>query len=209
MKKIIRTCCQSSHCECGVLVQGDDGRITKITGDPQHPSTKGFVCVKAQAQLQLIDHADRLRHPLKRVGERGSGKWERISWDEALSGIAEKFEKIREAYSPESIATIHGTGPRSSTPATTLLAHALGSPNVISTDLHICFAPSTLVGVCTFGQSVMMEVGPDYLAAECILVWGANPMASHGPRGRGIVEAKKRGGRLIVVDPPPIPLAKQ
>lgn len=209
MEKTIRTCCQSSHCECGVLVQVKDGKVAKIMGDPQHPFTRGYVCVKAQAQHQLIYHADRLKVPLKRIGERGSGKWERISWEEALNGIAGKLEEIKNGYAPESIASIHGTGPRSATPATTLLAHALGSPNVISTDLHICYAPSTIVGVCTFGHSVMMEVGPDYGAAECILVWGANPVASHGPRGRDILEAKKRGAKLIVVDPRRIELAKQ
>ena len=209
MKNVIRTCCQSSHCECGVLVQVEDGKVTKITGDPQHPSSKGFICVKAKAQPQLIDHADRLRYPLKRIGERGSGKWARVSWDEALTGIAAKLEKVKEAYALESIATIHGTGPRSASPATTLLAHALGSPNVISTDLHICFAPSTVAGVCTFGHSVMMEVGPDYAATQCIVVWGGNPIASHGPRGQDILDAKKRGAKLIVIDPRRIHLAKQ
>ena len=209
MEKIIRTCCQSSHCECGVLVHVTDGKVTKIAADPQHPFTRGFICVKAQAQPEALYHPDRLKYPLRRVGEKGSGKWERISWEEALQGIAAKLGEVKETYAPESFASIHGTGPRSSTAATTLLAHALGSPNVISTDLHICYAPSTLVGVCTFGHSVMMEVGPDYLAANCILVWGANPMASHGPRGRDILEAKKRGAKLIVVDPRLIPLARQ
>jgi len=209
MEKIVRTCCQSSHCECGVLVHVEDGKVKKIEGDPNHPSTKGFICVKTKAQPQLIYHPDRLKYPQKRIGARGSGKWKRISWDEALNGIADSLTKIKEQYAPESIATIHGTGPRSSTPATTLIAHALGSPNVISTDLHICYAPSTVVGVCTFGHSVMMEVGPDYGASHCMLVWGANPQASHGPRGRDILDAKKRGSKLIVVDPREIPLARK
>jgi anaerobic selenocysteine-containing dehydrogenase len=209
MEKIMRTCCQSSHCECGVLVHVENGKVTKIAGDPDHPFTKGFICVKAQAQPQLIYHTDRLKYPLTRAGERGSGKWKRISWEEALDSIATKLTEIKEAYAPESIASIHGTGPRSSTPASTVLAHALGSPNVISTDLHICYAPSTVVGVCTFGHSVMMEVGPDYGAAQCVLVWGANPVASHGPRGRDILDAKKRGAKLIVVDPRRIQLAQK
>ena len=209
MEKVIRTCCQSSHCECGVRVHVEDGKVTSIVGDPQHPFTRGFACVKARAQHQLIYHADRLKYPLKRAGERGSGKWERISWEEALRGMATKLGEIKEAYPPESFASIHGTGPRSATPACTLLTHALGSPNVISTDLHICYAPSTIVGVCTFGHSVLMEAGPDYLESRCILVWGANPVASHGPRGRDILEAKKRGAKLIVVDPRRTALASQ
>ena len=79
MEKIVRTCCQSSHCECGVLVRVKDGRITEIKGDPDHPVTRGFICVKAQAQPQLIYHPDRVKYPMKRAAERGSGKWQRVS----------------------------------------------------------------------------------------------------------------------------------
>ena len=209
MKEIIRTCCQSSHCECGVLVHVEDGKVVKIEGDPDHPFTRGFVCVKSQAQPELIYHPDRIKYPLKRAGEKGSGKWERISWDEALDGIAAGLTKVKEKYAPESIAGDHGTGPRQSSLATSLLAHALGSPNVISTDLHICYAPSVVMGTCTLGHSVMMEVGPDYLNAECIMAWGANPLASHPPRGRDLLTARKRGAKLIVVDPRRTRLAKE
>ncbi|UCH07860.1 MAG: molybdopterin-dependent oxidoreductase, partial [Deltaproteobacteria bacterium] len=209
MEKVVRTCCQASHCECGVLVHVKDGKVAKIEGDPNHPFSRGYICVKAQAQPQLIYHADRLKYPMKRAGERGSGKWQRVSWDEALDDIAVKLAKVRETYAPESFASIHGTGPRPSSPATTALARALGSPNVISTDFHICYAPSVLMGLCTLGHSVMMEVGPDYRAAECIMVWGGNPVNSHGPRGRDVLEAKRRGAKLIVIDPRRIQLAQK
>jgi len=209
MEKVVRTCCQSSHSECGVLVHVRDGKVAKIEGDPNHPFSRGYICVKAQAQPQLIYHADRLKYPMKRAGERGSGKWQRVSWDQALDDIAVKLTKVRETYAPESFATTHGTGPRPSSPATTALARALGSPNVISTDLHICYAPSVLMGICTLGHSVLMEVGPDYRAAECIIVWGGNPVNSHGPRGRDVLDAKRRGAKLIVIDPRRIQLAQK
>jgi anaerobic selenocysteine-containing dehydrogenase len=209
MEKVVRTCCQSSHSECGVLVHVKDGKVTKIEGDPNHPFTRGYVCVKAQAQPQLIYHPDRVTYPMKRAGERGGGKWKRVSWEEALDDIAAKLTKVKEAYAPESFASTHGTGPRPSSLATTVLAHALGSPNVISTDLHICYAPSVIMGTCTFGSPVMMEQGPDYLSADCIMIWGGNPVNSHGPRGRDALEAKKRGAKLIVVDPRRIQLAQK
>lgn len=207
MEHIVRTCCQSSHSECGVLVHVEGGKVTRIEGDPAHPFSKGFTCVKARAQADLIDHPDRVRHPLRRAGARGCGRWEQITWPEALEGIAAGLTQVKESYAPECIATIHGTGPRQSSPATAILANALGSPNVISTDLHICYAPSVLIGACTFGHSVMMELGPDYGNAKCILVWGANPQMSHGPRGRDIIDAKSRGSKLVVVDPRRTPLA--
>ena len=209
MDRVVRTVCQASHSECGVLIRIRDGVVDSISGDPDHPFTKGYVCVKAKAQPQLVYHPDRVKHPVKHVGDRGSGQWERVSWDEALDGIAATLTDVKGNYGAESIGTLHGTGPRSSYPSTTLLAHALGSPNVVSTDWHICAVPTILAETATFGQSVMLEVGPDYPAAECIVVWGGNPLNSHPPRGRDILDAKRRGAKLIVVDPRRTRLAKQ
>jgi anaerobic selenocysteine-containing dehydrogenase len=97
-----------------------------------------------------------LKYPLKRIGERGSGKWERVSWDEALDGIATGLTEVKEEYAPESIAGYHGTRPRQSSLSSTLITHARGSPNVISTDLHISYAPSVVVGTYTVGHSVIV-----------------------------------------------------
>jgi len=210
MKRIVRTTCQACHCECGVLVHVKDGIVTKVEGDPEHPMNRGFICIKGQAQPQLLYHPDRLKYPLKRAGERGGGKWERISWNEALDSIAEKLTMVKEKYGSESIASIHGTGPRAALAASSLFPFVLGSPNHISVDLHICFAPSLVAEFCTVGNSITMEQGPDYRNANCIIVWGGNPLASHPPRGNEIVEAKrKRKAKLIVIDPRQTPLASQ
>ncbi len=202
MEKVVRSICQACHCECGVLVHVRDGRVIKVEGDPEHPMNRGFICVKGRAQPQLVHHPDRLKYPARRTGERGEGKWERISWDEALGDIATRFTEIKEKYGAEAIAMIHGTGPRPSQYSTDLLASALGSPNVISVDLHICFIPSIVAEYWTYGPSTMMEKGPDYLNSDCIMVVGGNPLASHPARGVEILEAKrKRKAKLIVVDP--------
>lgn len=201
MEKIVRTVCQACHCECGVLVKVKEGAVVEIDGDPSHPMNRGFICVKGRAERERQYHSDRLKYPLKRIGDRGAGKWERISWDEALNAIAEKLSAVKDLYGSESIAAIHGTGPRRSLTAS-LLPYALGSPNRISVDLHICFAPSLVAEGLTVGHSIMMEQGPDYNNAECIIVWGANPLESHPARGREITTAKrKRNTKLIVVDP--------
>jgi thiosulfate reductase/polysulfide reductase chain A len=208
MRKIIRTVCQGCHPECGVLAHVEDGRVIKIEGDPEHPFSRGFICIKGRLHAESLYHPDRLRYPLKRAGERAGGKWERISWEQALDEIAEKLTAIKEKYGPESIATYHGTGPRVSISATSHLADALGTPNVISTDLHICLMPSMVAETFTIGHSVMMENGPDYLSANCILVIGGNPVVSHPPRGMDILEARRQHkAKLIVVDPRRISLA--
>ena len=170
---------------------------------------RGFICVKGKAEIERLYHPDRLKQPMRRTGGRGAGKWETIDWERALDEIAEKLTSIKERYTPKSIAAIHGTGPRASL-CSTLLPYALGSPNRISVDLHICYAPSLLAEGVTIGQSVLMEEGPDYLNANCIIVWGGNPLVSHPPRGREILEAKRRrGAKLIVIDPRQTELASQ
>ena len=209
MEKVVRTICQACHCECGVLAIVEQGKVVEIRGDLNHPMNRGFICVKGRAEPERLYHPERLKFPLKRAGERGSGKWERISWDQALDGIAESLTQVKEAYGSEAIAAIHGTGPRRSLTAS-LFPYALRSPNRISVDLHICFAPSLVAEGPTVGHSIMMEQGPDYGNAKCIFVWGANPLASHPPRGSDILEAKKnRKAKLIVVDPRKTTLASK
>ncbi|HEY97793.1 MAG TPA: molybdopterin-dependent oxidoreductase [Dehalococcoidia bacterium] len=203
MKNIVRSICQACHCNCGVLVHVEKGKVTKITGDPGHPMNRGFICVKGQAQPELLYHPDRLKYPMKRVGERGGGKWQRISWDDALDEIATGLTRVQEKYGADSIAVMTGTGPRTGNNTAHLFCLMLGTPNRISVDNHICFAPSTIAERYTYGtMTTMMEVGPDYQNANCIMAWGANPTDSHPPRGLEIMQAKReRDARLIVIDP--------
>ena len=86
------------HGGCGVLVHVKDGKITKIEGDPESPLSKGTICIKALAGMDLVYHPDRLKYPLRRAGERGEGKWQRISWDEALNVIADTLNGIKGEY---------------------------------------------------------------------------------------------------------------
>ncbi|MFC1917135.1 molybdopterin-dependent oxidoreductase [Chloroflexota bacterium] len=207
MEKSIRTVCQGCHSECGVIVTTVDGRIEEINGDPGNPMSRGFICARGRVQHHFTYHPDRLKYPLKK--SKGN-RWEKVSWEQALDEIADRFTKNRNTYGAHSLATMHGTGPRGSSASTRFLGPALMTPNVISTDLHICYAPSVVAEACTVGQSIMMEKGPDYLNAKCILVVGGNPLISHPPRGMDLLEAKrKKGAKLIVVDPRKTRLAKE
>ena len=202
MKKIVRTVCQGCHPECGVLVQVEDGKVTQIEGDPKHPFSRGAICQKGREYYKFTYHPDRVKHPLKRAGGKGEGKWEAISWEQALTEIAAKVTEIRDRYGPFSNGVMHGTGPRSSPSASRLLANALGTPNVVSVDLHICMVPAKVGDILTFGESITLEAGPDYLSSKCILVCGANPLISHLPRGIDILEARRNNqAKLIVIDP--------
>jgi Anaerobic dehydrogenases, typically selenocysteine-containing len=102
LKKTIRSICQACHCNCGVMVHVEDGKVTGVTGDPDHPMNRGFICVKGRAQPDLLYHPDRLKYPMRRTGERGGGKWQRISWDDALDEIAGRLAEIQGKYGAES-----------------------------------------------------------------------------------------------------------
>ena len=92
--KVVRTNCRAcGHAGCGVFVTLENGKAVNIRGDKEHPISKGYLCRKARGFIaDLQYHRDRLLYPMKRAGERGEGKWERISWDEALGTIAEKVQ---------------------------------------------------------------------------------------------------------------------
>ena len=210
MDKIVRTVCQGCHQECGVLVHLENGVVVRIAGDPNHPASKGFICVKGMNYARVAYHPDRVRYPMKRVAGKGEGKWQRVSWDEALDDIAAKLTRIKDEYGVRSLGTFHGTAPRQALFFCRLLASAMGTPNVVNTDLHICYAPSMVGEFATVGASVMQEQGPDYLSAKCILVCGGNPVISHPARGKDLLDGvKKNSAGLIVIDPRKTKLAAQ
>jgi len=207
MKKVVKSCCQGSHSECGVLVHVVDGRVVKIEGDPDHPMNKGYICPKGRNYHQFLYHPDRIKYPLKRTGARGEGKWGRISWPEALDIIAYKLNEIRKKDGPLAITTSMGTGPKGHEFMIFQLAYALGCNAMNVT--HMCYIPSHIAGMITMGASNAQERGPDYLNSKCIIVWGGNPIVSHPPRGRDILQAKKNGAKLIVIDPRQTTLASK
>src|SRR3990170_7108646 len=102
-RKIVKTTCKSCHGGCGVLVTVEDGVITHIEGNPEAP-TRGTMCSKGLSSIQHVDNPFRLKYPLKRDGEKGEGKWKRISWDEALDTISDKMKEAIEKNGPFSIA---------------------------------------------------------------------------------------------------------
>ena len=94
-EKVVRTICQGCMSECGVLVHVEDGKVTKIRGNPDDPNTDGALCVKGVTYGELVYHPERVLYPLKRVGERGEGRWERIAEEDARG-----FTTYRERWVP-------------------------------------------------------------------------------------------------------------
>jgi thiosulfate reductase/polysulfide reductase chain A len=210
--KIVKTVCSTCYCSCGVLAQVKNGRVVEIKGDPEHPSSKGALCPRGLSALELLYHPDRLNYPLKRVGMRGEGKWQRITWDEALDTISERFTAIKERYGPEAICITNGAALYHNLGTSRYMAYALGTPNYINA-AYICFMPSAMAALATTGFKVPITatevINEEALNSSCILLWGANPRVSVPyPVGEGIFEVKKRGTKLIVIDPRPTDYAK-
>src|ERR1035437_4987411 len=137
-KKIIKTTCKSCHGGCGVLVEVQDGAIVHIEGNPDS-TTRGTMCAKGLSSIQHIDNPYRIIYPHKRTGEKGEGKWKRISWDEALDTIEAKVKEATEKYGPWSVATSQGTG-RGYNRYTHRFSRSMGSANVISPG-YVCHSP--------------------------------------------------------------------
>jgi anaerobic selenocysteine-containing dehydrogenase len=200
--KVLKTTCENCHVGCGLLVYVRDGRAYKIEGDPDHPLNEGAVCPKGLAQLQINYDPARLKYPLKRVGGRGEGKWQRISWDEAIDTIASKLVEVRKKYGPEYIVGTRGGQPgRRSSHAIWTLIKSLGSPNVSWTDADFCWGPIPTAEYFTVGRMYTEEQSADLKNADCILIWGANPVNTHPTAARHVMQARSRGAKLIVVDP--------
>ena len=164
--KKFKTHCRGCHGACGVIVHVKDGKAIKVEGNPDSPITKGTMCTKGMSILQLAYHPDRIIHPMKKIGNKLSGKWERITWDEALDTIASKFQSIVDEYGPEHILVGQGTG-RDYESHLYRFANLLGTPNVITAG-HFCYVSRVSVSLVTSGNLPVV----DYYVNEpkCIII---------------------------------------
>ncbi|NQT31860.1 MAG: molybdopterin-dependent oxidoreductase [Deltaproteobacteria bacterium] len=214
--EIIRTTTWSAgpgcHGTCGVLAYVKDGKLVKVEGDPDHPWNQGRLCSRCLAITQYVYHPDRLTRPLKRVGKRGEGRWQEISWDEAFDLIEQRMGKIREEFGPESVIFAMGTG-RDIGAWICLLAYAYGSPNVMFSLSGIaCYSPRIAAVEAVQGDYCILDAAqwfpkryddPHYKIPECIVVWGYNIPASCPDNvfGHWIIDLMKKGTKIIAIDP--------
>ena len=198
--RIVKTNCFECHSKCGVNVHVNNREeVVKIMGNPEDPRTKGTICSKAQAGIKILYHPERVNYPLKRVGEKGEGKWERISWDEAMQTISGKILEYKERYGPESIVLSQGTG-RGTNQWCQRLGKSIGM-NHWCLPAHTCLLPAMMTSMITYGFFPIWD-GNDYENAKCIVLWGANPTWSEGATSSApITVGRKNRAKLIVIDP--------
>jgi anaerobic selenocysteine-containing dehydrogenase len=214
---VTRTCQYTGpgcHNGCSVLFYTKDDKLVDIEGDPNSGFNNGRLCMRCLNMMEAVDHPDRLKWPLKRAGERGENKWERITWDEAYDIIEQKVRAIWEEYGPESIVCMEGTGRNVVYQVPYLCYSAFKSPNFgfgfLSGDS--CYQPRIAGTAYVLGDLILADCSqflekrytdPEWKVPEYFLIWGNNPIVANadGFFGHWIVDCMKLGTKLIVVDP--------
>ena len=193
------TCPHDCPDTCALLITVEDGVATEVKGDPDHPTTAGVLCTKVARYTERTYHPDRLLHPMKRVGAKGEGKFERISWDEALDTIAARLKAIA-ARDPQAIVPYSYAGTMGLVQGDSMshrFFHQLGASNL---DRTIC----AMAGFTGYKYTIGATIGTDieqFQDAKLIIIWGGNPIASNLHFWMRAQEAKRRGARLIAIDP--------
>lgn len=197
---VIRTTCFDCHSKCGILVHVKDNQIVKVEGDPNHPVSRGMLCCKAFSAQEIHAHPDRLTYPLKRKGSRGSGEWERISWDEAYDTIYSEMIRIIDNFGAASFLVSQGTG-RGTNHWHFRFDKTIGTGGFCLAPTHVCLMPNLLPTLHTFGFYSFIDAA-DLLNGSCCVMWGINTFTSWaGVAGHRVLEAQRKGCKLIVVDP--------
>ncbi len=189
--------CASCDISCQLVAEVRDGRVVRVRAS-DNPILRDNICMKGIYAPKGFAHPDRILHPLRRVGERGSGRFERVSWDAALDDIAERLTRVIAHYGPEGFAvatsqwntsTESGAGRR--------FMNLLGAPNWIS-GVALCAGNTAAINRMVYGWFPQ----PDYSATNCIVLFGHNPKRhSWTPIYNNIRRAQSRGAKLIVLDP--------
>ncbi|MFH0728695.1 MAG: molybdopterin-dependent oxidoreductase [Pseudomonadota bacterium] len=202
MAEVRKSNCHQCGYLCGVQVWVDEKeRIEKIAPDPDRYPYDGSVmnrCQRFSVLLDHLEHPDRLNTPLKRVGLRGEGKWQRITWEEALDDIAARLSGLASQYGPESLSTCISAPHAIYWPLHRFM-NLWGSPNNIGIGIS-CWNPRIWVNSLTYGWPTEDELDPDL--SRCALLWGVNPAESdHSLFWKRLKEFSKTNGKIIVIDP--------
>jgi len=184
-----------------MLVTVDGGRAVEIRGAPDHPTTQGTLCTKVARYLDRTYSADRVLFPMRRAGAKGEGRFKRISWDEAIAEIAERFGTIaRSSDGPQAILPYSYAGNMGLLQYASMdrrFFHRLGASLL---DRTICSQAGKEGWAAVIGRSVGMDL-EEYENSRLILIWGSNPITSHLHFWTRAQEAKRRGARLVAIDP--------
>jgi len=206
MNKVVRTICQMCDAGCAMDVHVKNNKIIKVEGARDYPTSLGGLCSKGLSAVQFEYDPKRLLQPLKRKGERGQGKWEKISLNEALNIISRKLKEIKKTEGPQALCYYRGAAPGWGTNYQYVrrFMNLFGSPNLASHS-HICSVPRWLAKASVYG----IRPVSDFENTKLIILWGFNPAETKPFSAKRILDAKERGAKLVVIDPRFSPMASK
>lgn len=201
MKTILSSVCALDCPDaCLLKITVEEGRVVKFQGDDQHPYTQGFACVKTVHYPERQEREDRLLTPLRRVGSKGSGKFEPISWDEALDQIADRLRSILQSDGPQSILPYCYSGTLGQVEGAHALALFRGL-GALELDQTICATTGSEGWERNYGPNKLGPDPEDVIHSRCILLWGINAVRSNSHLIPFLKEAKRRGATIVHIDP--------
>jgi anaerobic selenocysteine-containing dehydrogenase len=203
-KQVVHAACPHDCPDaCGVLITVEDGRATRIQGDPQHPVTRGFLCAKVAKYLDRVYSPDRVLYPMRRIapkGARSTQVWRRISWDEALDAIAERFRKIVAEFGSEAILPYSYGGTLGALNGASMDRRFFTRLGASELERTICSSAGEAGLESVMGVKLGTE--PDqFIHSRYIIVWASNIHGNNVHLWPYIVEARRKGARLVVIDP--------
>jgi len=199
-KEIYATCPHDCPDSCAMVATVENGRVVGVRGRREHPFTRGTLCVKVKNYEDRVHSPDRVLHPMRRVGAKGEGRFERITWKEALETIHDRFSGIIDDFGAEAILPCSYIGQQG-------FVHGLNSGDAFFNRLGATIMERTLCASAANSASVMttgVSGGVDPLSfvhSKFILIWGCNTISTHMHQWPMIAEAQRDGAKVVVVDP--------
>ena len=185
-----------------MIVTVEDGRAVKVHGDPEHPTTHGALCTKVSRYPERTYHEGRVLHPLRRVGPKGGGRFERVGWDEALADIAGRLKAIAgpDGANAEAIVPYSYAGTMGLLQGESMAARFFNRLGASLLDRTICSSAGGEALIATYGAKIGMHV-EHYAESRLILIWGSNSITSNLHFWTYAQQAKRAGAKLICIDP--------
>ncbi|MCB8978486.1 MAG: molybdopterin oxidoreductase family protein [Ardenticatenaceae bacterium] len=199
--KIVRGVCPHDCPDtCGFVTEVENGRAINFYGDPDHPITQGWLCAKVRPYLDHVYHPDRLTHPLRRVGPKGSGQWERINWDEAIGEIGQRWRAIIAEFGAEAILPYSYSGTMGLLQMGVVNGRFWNRLGASQLGRTICGAAAEFAVETTLG-SRRCQPYEDVQHSQLVIIWGHNPVSTAPHFMPHLLQARKNGTQVVVIDP--------
>ncbi len=185
---------------CGVVTELQDGRAVNFYGDPDNPVTRGWLCAKVRPYLDHVYHPNRLLHPLRRAGPKGSGQWQRITWSEAIAEIAKRWKEIIAKHGAEAILPYSYSGTLGLVQMAVSSARFWNRLGASQLQRSICGAAAERAVEATLGKRWSQPYA-DIVHSQLVIIWGHNPVSTAPHFMPFLRQAQRNGCRVVVIDP--------